>query len=140
MKLVFGTLCDYAGRGAKGKSNIIGMFSVFNFHDVPTENADRFYVYGIVAAENQDCGKTPTLEIKLLDQKGQPVPTFEKMTISSTVPDTFKPNVSYELAVAMEVNEVRFDSFGPYEVMFEVDGQEVGRFTVNVRQIGKEEE
>jgi hypothetical protein len=128
MRIDLVTLCDAAVE-VNGRLHVLGSIDYFWAAEVP-------YIHKQCALairlrwEGFERGPKHRLHIQVLDADGGPVATeFSRKFVAPSVPHDDVPCVRH---VILDLDSLQFDSFGPYAVRVQVDGEDLATLPFSV--------
>jgi hypothetical protein len=130
MDLVLAVVADAANRSDNGKLNILGVFSTLYAAQTPCQHPQMALVLGFQATALER-GTQQSVTIRLVNADGQSVMTTPSSPVAVPADDTdLTPSVN----LIVNLNGVRFDTFGAYRFDILVDGHVKAQIPVSVVQ------
>ena len=135
VKVEFISLCEYAGPLSGSPLNMLGLFSIFEFPEVPVEYR-RFYFVIFIKAEPDDYDKPHSIRIRLLDPNGSPTVIDQPFQVAG-FPKPISPDSGVRANIVFEVNSMKFTQYGKYQLIVDIDGKRGRREKIQVRKPGE---
>lgn len=118
MDLILAVVADAANLSDNGKLNILGVFSTLYAAQTPCQHPQMALVLGFQATALER-GMQQSVSIRLVNADGQSVLTTPK---SSVIVPTDESELTPSVNLIVNLNGIRFDTFGAYRFDVLVDG------------------